>query len=173
MSLTDQGCPVSCDRQQVIHDEQEDGVAEDEGHLERGSVHTLRRQQEADEIHSDEKATGDQQVHHIKDWSAAQDQLQMIHRKDTAIVYVYCAHLYYTALYFTTLCYILLNFIHNAILYIDHTECHAKLHYTILCYNILNYTMLYSANVLFYSTQRYSMLRYTTLNHSKLCHTTP
>ena len=31
--------------QQVVHHEQEDGVAQDEGHLEGGAVHTLGRKQ--------------------------------------------------------------------------------------------------------------------------------
>lgn len=43
VALTDDGNGVSCDRQKVIHDQQENGVAENEGHLEGGAVHALRR----------------------------------------------------------------------------------------------------------------------------------
>lgn len=50
MSLTDEGCPSASGRQQVVHDEQENCVAQDEGHLEGGSVHTVGRQQEAEEL---------------------------------------------------------------------------------------------------------------------------
>lgn len=57
---------VSGDGQQVIHDEQEDRVTKDEGHLEKGAVATTGRQQEAEEVHCDKEAAGDQQVHHVK-----------------------------------------------------------------------------------------------------------
>jgi len=66
VSLTDERC-LPGDGQQVVHDEQEDGVAQDEGHLEGGTVHTISRQHEAEEVHCDEEAAGDQQVHHIED----------------------------------------------------------------------------------------------------------
>lgn len=53
MALTYERYSVSSDGQQVIHDEQEDCVTQDEGHLEGGSVHTMGRQQEAEEVHCD------------------------------------------------------------------------------------------------------------------------
>lgn len=73
---------ASCNGQQVIHDEQEDGVAKNKTHLEGGAVHVLGRQQEAEEIHSDEEAAGDQEVHHVEGCSAPQDNLQF---RDTTV----------------------------------------------------------------------------------------
>ena len=75
VSFTDERCCLFSDRQQVVHDEQEDGVAQDEGHLEGGAVHSLGRQQEAEEVHCDEEAAGDQQVHHIEHWPTSQNDL--------------------------------------------------------------------------------------------------
>lgn len=75
MSLTYEGYGVSGDRQQVIHDEQEDSVAEDEGHLEGGPVHTLWWQQEAEEVDCDEKAAGEEEVDHIHSGPALQSDL--------------------------------------------------------------------------------------------------
>lgn len=66
---------VSGDGQQVVHEEQEDGVAQDEGHLERGSVDALRRQQEAEKVHGDEEAAGEQEVHHVHGGTATQSDL--------------------------------------------------------------------------------------------------
>ena len=66
MWLTDERRSLPSGWQQVIHDEQEDGVSQDEGHLEGGSVHTVGGQHEAEEVHCDEEAAGDQQVHHIE-----------------------------------------------------------------------------------------------------------
>ena len=40
--LTYDGRAVGGAGQQVVHDEQEDGVAQDEGHLEGGAVHAVR-----------------------------------------------------------------------------------------------------------------------------------
>ena len=53
------------------------GVAQDEGHLEGGPVHTVGRQQEAEEVQCDEEAAGDQEVHHIEEWPAFQNYLGM------------------------------------------------------------------------------------------------
>ena len=64
--LTHERYSVSTDGQQVVHDEQEDRVAQDEGHLEKGAVAAVGRQQEAEQVHCDEEAAGDQQVHHIQ-----------------------------------------------------------------------------------------------------------
>lgn len=75
MLLTYQGYGVSSDRQQVIHDQREDGVAEDEGHLEGGPVHALWKQQEAEEVDCDEKAAGQQDVYHIHSGPAPQSNL--------------------------------------------------------------------------------------------------
>ena len=68
VQLTDEWYGVSCDRQQVVHEEQEDGVAQDESHFEGGSVHVLWGEEEAEEVHCDEEEAGDQQVHHIHGW---------------------------------------------------------------------------------------------------------
>ena len=68
MSLTQKRCCIPSDRQQVVHDEQEDRVAQDESHLEGTSVHTMGRQQEAENVQCDEEAAGDQEVHHIQGW---------------------------------------------------------------------------------------------------------
>lgn len=75
MSPTYDGRAVGCAGQQVVHDEQEDGVAQDEGHLEGGAVHAVGGQQEAEEVHGDEEAAGDQEVHHIEGWPASQKDL--------------------------------------------------------------------------------------------------
>ncbi len=80
MSLTDERSCISSDRQQVVHDKQEDRVAQDEGHLEGRPVHTLGWQQEAEEVHCDEEAAGDQEVHHIEDWPTSQNDLGMRHK---------------------------------------------------------------------------------------------
>lgn len=67
MSLTYEGCGVSSDWQQVIHDEREDSVAEAEGHLESIPVHGLWRQQEAKEVNCDD--------YHIHNGPALQSEL--------------------------------------------------------------------------------------------------
>ena len=77
LSLTHDGCVAPSGRQQVVHDEQENCVAQDEGHLEGGAVHTLRRQQEAEEVQCDEEAAGQYEVHHIEEWSTSQNDLRM------------------------------------------------------------------------------------------------
>lgn len=46
LPLTYDGCAVCCAGQQVVHDEQEHGVAKDEGHLEGGTVNAVWRQVE-------------------------------------------------------------------------------------------------------------------------------
>lgn len=75
MSPTDERRCLPGDGQQVVHDEQEDCVAEDEGHLEGGSV-AFRRQQKAEEVQCDEEAAGDQKVHHVGEWSTSQNDLK-------------------------------------------------------------------------------------------------
>lgn len=52
-TLTDERCFLPGNRQQVIHYEQEDGVAQDECHLEGGSVHALWGQHKTEEVHCD------------------------------------------------------------------------------------------------------------------------
>lgn len=74
MSLTYEGCGVSSNWQQVIHDEREDSVAEAEGHLESIPVHGLWRQQEAKEVNCDEKPWV-QEVYHIHNGPALQSEL--------------------------------------------------------------------------------------------------
>ena len=76
LKLTYERYSVSSDGQQVVHDEQEDSVAQDEGHLEGGPVHSLWGQQEAEEVHCDEEAAGDQQVHHIQGGPAPHSDLR-------------------------------------------------------------------------------------------------
>lgn len=51
--------------QQVIGVEQEEGVAQDEGHLEVGAHGAFGRKQEAEEVDHHEEAAGDQQVDHV------------------------------------------------------------------------------------------------------------
>lgn len=63
MLLTYEGYGVSSARQQVIHDQREDGIAEDEGHLESGPVHTMW------------KAAEEQDVYHILSGPAPQSEL--------------------------------------------------------------------------------------------------
>ena len=76
LTLTYERYSVSSDWQQVVHYEQEDGVSQDEGHLEGGSIHILGRQQEAEEVHCDEERAGDQQVQHIQGGPAPHSDLQ-------------------------------------------------------------------------------------------------
>lgn len=65
---TNEGCPIRRAGQQVVHDEQEDGVAQDEGHLEGGAVDAMRRQVEGQDVDDHEEGAGDEQVHHIEHW---------------------------------------------------------------------------------------------------------
>ena len=74
--LTYERYAASSDGQQVVHHEQEDGVAQDEGHLEVGAVDTLRRKQEAEEVHRDEEAAGKDEVDHVESSPAPQPDLQ-------------------------------------------------------------------------------------------------
>ena len=76
MSLTHERRLLPGDGQQVVHDEQEDRVAQDEGHLEGGPVHTMGRQHEAEEVQRDEEAAGDQQVHHVEGRPPSQNDLR-------------------------------------------------------------------------------------------------
>lgn len=64
-SLTYERYGVSSDGQHVICAEQEDGVTQDEGHLEQGAVNVLGWQHKAEEVHCDEESAGDQEVHDI------------------------------------------------------------------------------------------------------------
>ena len=66
---------VARDGQQVVHDEQEDGVAQDEGHLEGGAVDALGGEQEAEEVDGDQEAAGDEEVHHVQSGSAPHHDL--------------------------------------------------------------------------------------------------
>lgn len=49
---------VPCDGQQVIHEQQENGVTQDERHLEGWAVEGLGRQAEAEDIQRDEEDAG-------------------------------------------------------------------------------------------------------------------
>lgn len=64
-ALTDERQRVPRAGQQVVGVEQEEGVAQDEGHLEVGAHGAFGRKQEAAEVHHDEEAAGDQQVDHV------------------------------------------------------------------------------------------------------------
>lgn len=75
--LTQERHVVSSDRQQVIHNEQEHCVSQDEGHLNGRAVTRLWRQQEAKDVQCDKEAAGQNQIHHIKDWPAFQNDLEM------------------------------------------------------------------------------------------------
>lgn len=74
--LTYERYGVSSDRQQVVGAEQEDGVAQDQGHLEQGPVNVLCRQHKTEEVHCDEETAGDQEVHNVHDRLAADRDLQ-------------------------------------------------------------------------------------------------
>lgn len=52
-------------RQEVIGDEQKDGVAQDEGHFESRAVDVFRRHEEAEQVQQTQEAAGDQEVHYI------------------------------------------------------------------------------------------------------------
>ena len=81
VQLTDEWYGVSCDGQQVVHEQQEDGVAKDESHFEGRSVHALWGEDEAEEVQGDEETAGDQQVHHVQGGLPPQDQLRKRFRK--------------------------------------------------------------------------------------------
>ena len=68
--------------QQVVHDKQEHCVAQDKGHLKGAPVYTVRWQEKAEEVHSDEEAAWDEEIYHIENWSASQDDL-VNRQKDT------------------------------------------------------------------------------------------
>lgn len=78
--LTYERYGVSCNRQQAVHVEQEDSVAQDEGHLEQRAVNILRRQHEAEQVHCDQEAAGYQQVHHIQGGPTSHYYLQRSRR---------------------------------------------------------------------------------------------
>ena len=75
--LTCERYGFSSDRQQVVHIEEENSVAQDEGHLEKRAAAVIGRQQEAEEVHSDEEGAGDQQIHHIEGGPAPQRDLHL------------------------------------------------------------------------------------------------
>lgn len=75
LSLTYDGCAIGCAGQQVVHDEQEDGVAQNEGHLEGGAVNAVWRQVEGQDVDEHEERAGDQQIHHVEDWPTLDDHL--------------------------------------------------------------------------------------------------
>lgn len=73
--LTYDGCAVCCAGQQVVHYEQEDGVAQDEGHLKGGAVDAVGGQVERQDVDEHEEGARDQQVDHIEHWSPPYDHL--------------------------------------------------------------------------------------------------
>ncbi len=73
--LTYDGRAVCCAGQQVVHDEQEDGVAQDEGHLEGGAVDAVGGQVEGQDVDEHEEGAGDQQVDHVEHWPSLYDHL--------------------------------------------------------------------------------------------------
>ena len=73
--LTYDGRAVCCAGQQVVHDEQKDGVAQDEGHLEGGAVYAVGRQVEGQDVDEHEEGAGDEQVDHVEDWTPLDDHL--------------------------------------------------------------------------------------------------
>lgn len=75
LHLTYDGCAICCTGQKVVHDEQEDSVAQDEGHLEGGSVDTVGWQVERQDVDEHEEWTGDQQVDHVEHWPPLNDHL--------------------------------------------------------------------------------------------------
>lgn len=50
LSLTYYRRSIGCAGQQVIHDQQENGVTQDQGHFEGGSVHTVGGQVEGQDV---------------------------------------------------------------------------------------------------------------------------
>ena len=76
---THQGYGVAGDGQQVVHDEQEHGVAQNERHLEQGAVDALRRQEEAEQVHGDQETAGQEEVHHVHGGTALHGYLQVGH----------------------------------------------------------------------------------------------
>lgn len=69
--------------QQVVHEEQKNCIAQDEGHLKGGAVHRLGGQQEAEQVQCYQEAAGDQQVHDVQDRPAPQNSLGSGHKYST------------------------------------------------------------------------------------------
>lgn len=67
--LTYNGRAVCCAGQQVVHNEEEDCVAQDQGHLKGGAVYAVGRQVERQDVDEHQKGAGDEQVHHIQHWT--------------------------------------------------------------------------------------------------------
>lgn len=74
--LTNDRGAICCAGQQVIHDEQKDGVAQDESHLEGGTVHAVGRQVEGQDVDDHEEGAGDEEVDHIQDRPSLDYHLQ-------------------------------------------------------------------------------------------------
>lgn len=74
--LTYDGGSVCRAGQQVVHDEQKDGVAQDEGHLERGPIDAVWREVEGQDVNEHEEGAGDQQVDHVEDRAPLYDHLE-------------------------------------------------------------------------------------------------
>lgn len=74
-ALTYERQGVSRAGQHVVGVEQKEGVAQDEGRLEVGARGAFGRKQEAEEVHRDEEAAGDQQVDHVDGGMASKRDL--------------------------------------------------------------------------------------------------
>lgn len=75
LPLTYDGRSVGSAGQQVVHDKQEDRVAQNQSHLERGPVHAVRREVEGQDVNEHEEGAGDQQVDHVEDRPPLYDHL--------------------------------------------------------------------------------------------------
>lgn len=62
--------------QQIVHEEQKHGVAQDEGHLKGRAVHRLGGQQEAEKVQGDQEGAGEEQVDHVEHRPSSQDDLR-------------------------------------------------------------------------------------------------
>lgn len=69
------GSAICCTWQQVVHDEQEDCVAQDEGHFEGGTVDAMGRQVEGHDVNEHEERAWDQKVDHVEHWAPLYDHL--------------------------------------------------------------------------------------------------
>lgn len=73
--LTYEGRAVCCAGQQVVHDEQENSVAQDESHLEGGAVNAMGGQVEGHDVDEHKEGAGDQQIDHVEHRPSLYDHL--------------------------------------------------------------------------------------------------
>lgn len=88
-SLTYKWRSISCAGKQVVHNEQENGVTQDQGHFEGGPIHTVGGQVEGQNVNEHKEGARDQQVDHVEHWAPPYDHL-MDKRKTVSLK---CANL--------------------------------------------------------------------------------